>query len=215
MQEEGVIKYDLQFTPAEAVSLETPHELNAWRRILWQLDLIGQIPERYGGYGFGNVSQRIAPFDTPTGQRRFIISGTQTGHLAKLDNAHYATVSAYHPETNRIIAEGPIKPSSEALTHGAIYDLDDHIMFILHVHSPDIWQAAATLKIPDTDANVPYGTPAMAREVQRLFAETDVKQKKIFTMRGHEDGVVTFGSTAQEAGRVLIDTLAPAYMQTC
>ncbi|MEN8207376.1 MAG: class II aldolase/adducin family protein [Pseudomonadota bacterium] len=207
MQAEGVIKFHLVFKDAAAVPDDTLTELNRWRGILWQQALIGQDPARYDGYGFGNVSQRIGDSNAPRGKRSFIISGTQTGHLPELDNSHYAHVKSYDAASNAVSAEGPIKPSSESLTHGMIYDLDNEIHVVLHVHSPDIWLAADSLGIPVTDASVPYGTPKIAEEVQRLFNETDVQEKQIFSMGGHEDGVISFGKTAEEAGDILLCTL--------
>lgn len=213
MQEEGVIKFNLAFKDAAAVSADTLTVLNRWRNILWQQALIGQDQNRYEGYGFGNVSQRIGDFNAPRGKRSFIISGTQTGQLPELDNNHYAHVKTYDAASNAVSAEGPIKPSSESLTHGMIYDLDNEIHVVLHVHSPDIWLNADSLGIPVTDTTVPYGTPKMAEEVQRLFNETDVREKKIFSMGGHEDGVVSFGTTAEEAGDILLRTLDASQKQ--
>ena len=207
MQEEGVIKFDLQFTPADPVSANSLHELNRWRSILWNHKLIGQDPNRYEGYGFGNVSQRIAPFEEKSGMRAFVISGTQTGELEELDNSHYAIVSAWDTAHNKVIASGPVKPSSESLTHAMIYNLDNELRAVLHVHSPDIWKTAASRNIPITDASVEYGTPAMAQEVRRLFNETSVRQTGIFAMGGHEDGVVSFGHTIEQAGYVLLHAL--------
>jgi len=206
-QEEGVIKFNLVFKDATAVPANTLTELNRWRGILWQRALIGQDPARYEGYGFGNVSQRTNDFKAPRGKRSFIISGTQTGHLPELNNGHYAHVNTYDAASNTVSAEGPIKPSSESLTHGMIYDLDSKIHVVLHVHSPDIWLATDNLELPVTDPDVPYGTPGMAEEVQRLFNASDVRVKKIFSMGGHEDGVVSFGATAEEAGDILLRTL--------
>jgi hypothetical protein len=37
----------------------------------------------------------------------------------------------------------------------------------------------------------------------------------MFSMAGHEDGVVVFGKTADEAGEVLIRGLARAYEAVC
>ena len=54
MQDEGVIKFDLQFTESEPLADAGIAELSAWRRILWQLQLVGQDPGRYEGYGYGN-----------------------------------------------------------------------------------------------------------------------------------------------------------------
>lgn len=209
--EEGVVKFDLQYTETGPAPAETLAELNAWRRILWQLALIGQDPARYGGYGFGNVSMRITPLDAAPGKRQFVISGTQTGGLEILGATHYSVVNTYDPQTNRVDAGGPVRPSSESLTHGMIYDLDTGIHAILHVHSPHIWQQADALDIPVTDAAVAYGTPGMALEVARLFRITDVLHRGIFSMGGHEDGIVAFGTTPAEAGGILLNTLARSY----
>jgi len=211
MQEEGVIKFDLQFIEKPLALATDLAELNAWRKILWQLSLIGKDPQRYGGYGFGNLSQRIAPFNAEKKRRAYLISGSQTGALANLDAGHYVVVNEYDAENNRIMAEGPIKPSSESLTHGMIYDMDINIRVILHAHSPDIWRHAQELGLPVTDKEVPYGTPAMAGEVERLFHGTNVQQTGIFSMAGHEDGIISFGRTPAEAGTRMLHTLALGY----
>lgn len=205
--EEGVIKFTLLFSEAGPVDLKLIADLDRWRNILWQRALIGQAPTRYEGQGFGNVSQRIGTDDAAPGCRCFVISGTQTGHLPELDNTHYTLVRTYDATSNTVSAAGPVKPSSESLTHGMIYDLDNAIRVVLHVHSPDIWLAAINLGIPVTNSSVPYGTPKMAAEVQRLFNETDVQEQKIFAMGGHADGIVAFGTTAEEAGGILLRTL--------
>ena len=210
MEAEGVIKFDLQYRVARAVAHNELKELNAWRSRLWQLQLIGQDPQRYEGYGFGNVSVRFGPRDAAPGKRTFLISGTQTGALPELDKHHYTLVESYDPAANRVVARGPVRPSSESLTHGILYDQDTRIQAVLHVHSPDIWQAAGELGIPVTDATVTYGTPAMATEVQRLFRETDVIRQQIFSMGGHLDGIVAFGQTVAQAGDTLLAALAQA-----
>ncbi|MGB5260705.1 MAG: class II aldolase/adducin family protein [Gammaproteobacteria bacterium] len=208
MQEEGVIKFDLRFSEHAPVALEYFTELNRWRSLLWEQALIGQDPIRYGGYGYGNVSQRLPHSPERDGQRAFLISGSQTGHLPELLAKHYAVVTAYDPVLNYIKARGPIRPSSESLTHAMVYDQSDDIRVVLHVHSPDIWLAADRLQLPVTDASVAYGTPAMADEVRRLFRETGVAGQRIFSMGGHADGIVAFGKTADEAGSILIRTLS-------
>ena len=210
MQDEGVIKFDLQYTESEAVAGVAIAELNTWRRVLWQLDLIGQHSGRYGGYGYGNVSQRMGRPDAPAGRRRFLISGTQTGMLKDLDASHYSIVNSYDAEHNRVVAEGPVRPSSESLTYGVVYDLDAAIQVVLHVHSPDIWQQAAALEIPVTDPAAEYGTPAMAAEVQRLFLASATGHSGIFSMGGHLDGIVSYGVSAGDAGSVLLQSLAAA-----
>lgn len=208
MEEEGVIKFELHFTESAPVTVASLDDLIYWRGLLWEQGLVGQDPQRYGGYGFGNVSQRLPGVLQPDNNLSFIISGSQTGHLQVLTREHFAIVSSCDAYTNRVEAQGLIRPSSESLTHGMVYRQSDNINVILHAHSPDIWQAADALHLPVTDAAVEYGTPAMAQEVDRLFRETNVAQQKIFSMGGHEDGIVAFGNSAGEAGAILIHTVS-------
>ncbi len=203
-QQEGVIKFQLDFTPAPPLPAAPLAELQSWRTTLYQHKLIGQDPARYGGYGYGNLSHRLAPYDAPPHLRTFVISGSQTGDLAQLGPEHYAVVDACYSTENRIVAHGPIRPSSESLTHGAVYDLDPAIRCVLHVHSPEIWRRAAQLDLPTTLASVPYGSPEMASEVARLYAESDLYLQRIFSMGGHEDGIVAFGPSAESAGETLL-----------
>ena len=205
-QADGVIKFQLDFTPGPALPAAVLAELNGWRKILFLLGLIGQDPGRYGGYGYGNISRRLE-----TGSGQFVISGTQTGGLPNLTAAHYVTVSACSPAENRLAACGPVKPSAESLTHGAVYAQDAALDWVMHAHSPELWRHAAALGLPVTSPAVAYGTPAMAGEVARLFRETDVRGQGVFAMGGHEDGLVAFGCTAAEAGGVLTAALARAF----
>ena len=207
---EGVIKFQLDYQAGPPLPAPSLHTLNHWRAILYRHQLIGQDPARYGGYGYGNLSCRVPPFDVPAATRRFLISGTQTGHLPALGPEHYALILAAYPEENRIVATGPIRPSSESLTHSAVYAVDPAIHWVFHAHSPAIWQAAAALDLPTTAGDVAYGTPEMAEEVMRLFAATDVAARGIFVMGGHEDGVVAFGPTAACAGQTLLHALYAA-----
>lgn len=199
--QEGVIQFDLQWQQTAPIHADLS-ALNAWRGILWKLGLIGQDPDRYNGCDFGNVSQR----KDSSGQ--FIISGSQTGHLPQVNEHHYALVTDFDLGANCVVAEGLVRPSSESMTHGVIYQLEASANCVLHVHSPEIWNAASTLSLPVTRSDVTYGTPEMATEVHRLFSESDVRDCGIFAMAGHQDGVVAFGTTAEAASVTLIKKLA-------
>ncbi len=211
MQQEGVIKFDLVFTPGSPPLFDQFRTLAAWRRILWMLGLIGQEAGRYDGYGYGNISCRVDPAVTLPVERPFVISGSQTSHLPDPDEHHYAIVQACDLAGNRVVATGPVRPSSESLTHGMLYELEDRIRYIFHVHSPELWQHARKLEIPVTRHDVHYGTPAMAREVSRLFRETDAGRRGLFSMGGHQDGIVAFGKDAGETGTRLLAALARAF----
>lgn len=208
MQQEGVIKFRLDFTPAPPVAADLVGDLTIWRDWLYRLGLIGQDPARYEGCGYGNISRRLPPFDAAPEARAFLISGTQTGGLATLAPMHYAHVRFCYPEENRVVAEGPIQPSSESMTHGTLYALDPSVRYVMHIHAPDLWRRAAALDLPTTGADVPYGSPAMAREVRRLFDETDVAARRLFSMAGHEDGLVSFGATAEAAAAAIEEALS-------
>lgn len=203
--EEG-IKFNLEFRSETPIEYRKIERLNYWRSRLYKHKLIGQ----YNGVGYGNVSQRLKPFNGDLNKRKFIITGTKTGRLKKLTEEHYTTIKEYYPNRNLIIAEGPITPSSESMTHGMIYDCDNSIRYVFHVHSSPIWRKAKELEMPVTRRNVEYGTPEMAEDVERLFKETNVGEKKIFAMLGHEDGIFSFGRTLDEAGKTMLNYLALA-----
>lgn len=211
--QEGVIKFRMDFTQvaalgADEVSPQLCALLDEWRDRLVGLAVLGQDPARYDGYGFGNISCALDDLRSIPGKRAFLISGTQTGELAHLTAQELVIVDACFPEENRIVAHGPVRPSSEAMTHGALYALDPASQWIFHGHSPEIWRAAAQLGLPETRAEVPYGTPEMSAEMARLWRESDVRERRILSMGGHEDGIVTFGATPEEAFSPWLDALA-------
>jgi ribulose-5-phosphate 4-epimerase/fuculose-1-phosphate aldolase len=101
------------------------------------------------------------------------------------------------------------------MTHAALYDAGPQIRCVLHAHSPTIWGRARELRLPTTDPAVPYGTPEMAAEVKRLYRETVLPERRILAMGGHDDGIIVFGRSPQEAGQVLLTWLAQAYESEC
>ncbi len=210
MSREGVIKFDCRYQPTPAIELPGWQGISAWRQILRRLQLIGQDPARYQGLGFGNISWRLPPPAGESPSCAFAISGTQTGGLTQLTPAHYAQVLASDPIANRVVAQGPVKPSSEALTHASVYAADPEARVVMHVHSPELWQRGATLGLPATAAGVDYGTPEMAAEVAGLLSRPENRRLGIFVMAGHEDGIVAFGPDADATGKCLVGWLARA-----
>ncbi len=189
--------------------------LIAWREIFAKTGLVGQEPGLYGGFGYGNVSCRVGPPSGPRDRRSFLITGTQTSGQACMSLADFCVVESCDPTRNRVESHGPVLPSSESLTHGAIYALGSHIRYVFHAHSPTLWRRAAALRIPTTNPRVAYGTPAMAREVARLWRSSTLPDLGLLAMGGHEDGVIAFGRTANEAGEVALRFLAKAYETAC
>lgn len=215
---EGVVKFEAEHRTT-ALCARTygalACRLAAWREILVKLGLVGRIPAAYDGAGFGNVSARVGAPSAPHGARSFLITGTQTGGLPCAGLDDLCLVRTYDWRRNRVSSEGPTQPSSESMTHGALYDQGPHIRFVFHGHSPALWRAAASLGLPVTDPSVPYGTPQMAEEVARLYRSTRLPSLGVFAMGGHEDGVVAFGRSPDEAGQALLLWLSRAYEAAC
>ena len=194
-EQEGVIKFDLEFTKSAAPSEAQYRELEYWRQRLFQLGLTGQDPTRYGGLAYGNVSRKINGC-------QFLISGTQTGRMARLNSEHYCFVDEVDLENNRLRAHGPIPPSSEAMTHGAIYQLQHpKIAVVLHVHCPALWHNSRAFSLPETRLETPYGTPAMAEEVAEICVSSP---NSIIAMRGHLDGILAVGEDLAETAKRLM-----------
>lgn len=204
MDQEGVIKYRLAFkNQCIHIDKASLASLNNCRQKLLTLGLIGQDEARYEGYGFGNISFRcIKDYEA------FWISGTQTGHLESLKNQDLCLVTQSYPEDNTVVAQGEIQPSSESMTHSVLYQVSPRINAVIHVHSPNIWERAKQLNLPSTPAEIPYGTPEMAKAVEQIaLLSMDKAWPLVFSMEGHQDGIVAAGETLNDCTKALIQTL--------
>jgi ribulose-5-phosphate 4-epimerase/fuculose-1-phosphate aldolase len=110
---------------------------------------------------------------------------------------------AYDFARNWLRYEGAATPSSESLTHAAIYESDSSISAVIHCHDPVLWRTRLD-SVPTTSKAVAYGTPEMAYEIMRLFTVSDVRSREIFAMAGHEGGIVTFGKNLENAFDVVM-----------
>ena len=188
------VKFTGEHAATEITSFDGLAELNACRRKLLQLRLIGVDAN---GIGFGNLSIR----DGTTND--FYITGSATGGKPELTLSDCARVVAYDFKRNWVRYEGSAIASSESLTHAAVYESDTDAGAIIHCHDSKLW-AALLNQAPTSSNTVEYGTPEMAYEVTRLFEVTDVQRRKILVMAGHEGGIVAFGGDLEEAFAVLM-----------
>jgi L-ribulose-5-phosphate 4-epimerase len=193
MDEKGYLKFQCHWSKSGPIEEELIKDLNSWRNKLYRKGWIGALPN---GIGFGNISIRVIG-------NIFLITGTETGKLQVLTNEHYSKVVAYNLEKNAITCIGPVKASSESLSHAAIYNKIHSVNAIFHIHSKELWERLKNVE-PTTAPEVEYGTPEMAREIVRLFKETDLAKKKVIVMGGHEDGIICFGNDLDEAGDRLL-----------
>jgi L-ribulose-5-phosphate 4-epimerase len=188
------VKFSCERVAAEITSFGGLAELNAHRRKLLDLRLIGVDPH---GIGFGNLSVRDGATDN------FYITGSSTGGIHELTLADCAKVMACDFERNRVQYEGSALPSSESLTHAAIYESYATAEAVIHCHDSKLW-AAVLNEAPATAKAADYGTPEMANEIIQLFKRTDVQSRKIIVMAGHKAGILTFGSDLEQAFAVLM-----------
>jgi len=196
-QQEGVIQFKLSHHVTSARDYPELVGLIAWHERVHALGLIGQDPSRYNGYAYGNMSHRLADDE-------FLISGTQTGGLATLTAAHYACIDNCDIANNHVTSHGPIKPSSECMSHAAIYAACPGAMAVSHVHNPALWQQYADLGLASTPAEVGYGTPAMAEAVADCIAQTGHAMPACIAMLGHEDGSICYATNIDDAGQHLL-----------
>ena len=191
--DEGYIKFGLEWKKTPPLEGRSWKEINRFRTWLYKKGLIGQYSN---GVGFGNLSMGS--------RRRFLISGTQTGGRPRLDSRHYTWVTGYCIDHNQVFCQGPVKASSESLTHAAFYSAWDAIGAVIHVHHREKWNDLKG-RMPTTDSSIPYGTPAMAETISNLLEEKYVRQKRMILMGGHEEGIITFGRDMKEALRSIKD----------
>lgn len=189
MTDEGTIKFHCNWHRGDPIPHDCYESINPWRQRLYGHGLIGVTPD---GIGYGNLSTRYGP------DNQFVITGTATGGLEELGPHHYTRVRSYDLKKNSLSCSGPIRASSESLTHAALYQVDPAIIAVAHVHSAALWQRLLH-HAPTTHANIPYGTPQMALEMKRLYRETGLPQTRLLVMAGHRDGVISFGQSLGEA----------------
>ena len=193
-EQEGVIQFNLSHEDSDALQYPQLDGLIQCHQHLHRLGLIGQDPARYGGYAYGNISHRLTADE-------FLISGTQTGGMAILTRHHYAHVLYCDVASNTVQSRGPVHPSSECMSHAAIYAADPDIMAVIHIHNPDIWQQQRSLQLATTPVDVEYGTPDMAISIQRCVQQS----RSCIAMLGHLDGVICYANDIDAAEHRITD----------
>lgn len=180
---DGIIKYQCQWTKAPALATSLCQPLLSARE---QVYLKGYIGVDEQGVGFGNISQRTRQ------PRQFIITGSQTGALAKLSCEHIAKVTDFDLGKNELWCHGPIKASSEAMSHGALYQAAPWVEWVIHIHDQDLWQRFIH-HYPTTSVRAGYGSPALAQEIGHLAARASSRTPQVMVLAGHEPGLIIYG----------------------
>lgn len=192
---EGVIRYQMHWDKGPAPLLGEIAGLLQVRQKLFALRLIGWDEHEHVGYG--NISCRHSDGHT------FYISGTQTSGIEEGTPELFTRVTASDPASNQLSCTGPVAASSEAMTHGMLYGMDQGIGAVIHVHNAALWESLSG-RVPTTREEAGYGTPEMAAEIAALFSTASLGTRRILVMAGHKDGLITFGATPVAALEVLL-----------
>lgn len=206
-QDEGVVKYAARHAfgplPAREDLARLVSELDAARTFLHDQGLIGV---NASGIGYGNISARLSSSPESVGDE-FVISGSGTGAPRVLGVSGYSLVHACDAERNSVVSSGPARPSSEAMTHAAIYAADPRARFVVHIHHSRLFAALLREGWPHTPASAAYGTPEMAEAVAELL-RTPAAEQGVFVTAGHADGLFAFGGRLEAAVNGLVRLLA-------
>ncbi len=192
-RDEGVIKFKFTLKRAPAPEMNQVIALEKWRALYFKLGFVGEYQNEQIGYG--NLSSRI-------NNKSFLITGSQTGHLAHLQAHHYTKVIDCDLKKGSVTAEGLIPPSSESLTHFSLYQANANIQAVFHIHHSELWKLMQERNYDSIDENIQYGSIEMANAASDLLKN---KTSGIFVMKGHEDGIISYGTSAEEAGKTILD----------
>ncbi|MFN3305850.1 MAG: class II aldolase/adducin family protein [Candidatus Kapaibacteriota bacterium] len=179
---EGYIKFQVNQIADTEPSLDEVQDLLALRIKLYDLGLIGFAEN----ISYGNVSKRIS-------HNTFIITATNTGKTREIETKDLVKVISVDIEKNLVHYVGKLPPSSETLTHFAIYSTFEFALFVVHFHHKRIWQKWL-FQLPTTPVVCEYGSVQLAQSIAQLspFFQND-EDFGVVILGGHRDGVMVFG----------------------
>lgn len=208
---DGEISFCLKYEQNISLPEQNLTPLIAWRETLYRMQLIGKSAHKYDGMGYGTVSQRVQNELLETHPNAFFVTGALSGQFKKITPRHFSFVRSLNVEQNQVEAEGPCKPTSEALTLGALYQIDPSIQYAIHFHSPELWYMAGVLGIVETDDSLDYGTPQLAQEIANLHKGGALNECPMISIRGHQDGIIAFGANLDEVASLIIQKVTHAF----
>ena len=210
LKAEGVIKFTIKnHRPGPPLAPEEFQDIEVVRAALWQLKLIGQ--DEQAGVGYGNISRRRGG--------GFVISGTQTGHKETLDGGDYVVVESWDFARNTVSCTGACLPSSESLSHAALYQRPE-VAAVIHVHSRALWTSLIQAGAPSTEVNISYGSEALYRRLAQLAGSAVSPSDPnplgvvpeeglpglplVVVTKGHQDGVFVAAASLTQAYEALL-----------
>ncbi len=180
--------------------------LNKYRAKLFKAQLIGSYADEVG---YGNISVRKSTLLLSRKEgaglenyNQFYITASGTGGLGILQRKHISLVTSWSHERNMVECTGEMDASAESLSHAAVYESDPKAGAVIHVHHKGMW-ANYLGKFPTSSHEALYGTPEMAKEIQRIVTSMSAGEAPIIIMGGHEEGILVWGRSLDDAGDTL------------
>ncbi len=130
----------------------------------------------------------------------FIVSGTNIA-LDALTPGTVVEVTGvvYGLNKTSVYVKGQVIPSREVILHSQIYENNNDINAIFHVHDLSMINKAEKLGIPVTASEKEAGSQALALEAVNLLKIN--KNLRYFVLKNH--GVIAMGATMDEAGKTI------------
>lgn len=130
----------------------------------------------------------------------FVISSSGC-NLGCIENNELIFVDYCDPETEFVSYKGPVKPSSESIMHGLIYQHRPEAQAIIHAHDefatrPELLEG----EIEESEREEPYGTVELAQ----MAISTFQRAESIIVLKNH--GYVAVGDDLDSACDLIIDT---------
>ncbi len=194
---EGVIKFTVgERTVTGPLDLAEYGHIEEYRARLWERGMIGY--DDAAGVGYGNISAGRA-------SGGFVISGTQTGHKRALTGGDYVIVERWDFARNTVHCRGPCLPSSESLSHAALYERPE-VGAVIHVHRRGLWEKLLREGTLATEEHIPYGSPELYRRISELVVgrppREDTSGGGTATDGSREGGAQGYGSGTDDRGRM-------------
>ncbi|OHD28087.1 MAG: hypothetical protein A2086_00780 [Spirochaetes bacterium GWD1_27_9] len=188
--QEGVIKFKIEnWIQTKPLTESFYKEIEDTRKILYKFNLIGVYKDL--NLGFGNISKKL------TGDE-FVITGSQTGEYKDLNGSHYTVIKSVDFQTNSVVCEGPIKPSSESITHAAFYASNKKITSVIHIHSLKLWEKLIENNYLSTSEKAEYGSPELSKNIIEIAKNVDLDKPLIVVMKGHKEGIIGAGNNINQ-----------------
>ncbi len=193
---EGVIKFGIsKWNKTGSLGKGSFSGIERIRKKLYSLKLIGF--DENAKLGYGNISSRSKG-------NTFVITGTQTGNMARLDGSHYCTITNVDFNNNSVECEGPVLPSSESVTHAACYYSNEKIKAVVHIHHAGLWEKLIRNDCPATPADAEYGSVKLSGSIMDIAGSEKKISARTIVLKGHRDGIICFGKNLNIVAKTII-----------